>query len=209
MSVPKNCIWNGGGWVDAIPYVWNGAAWVMAHSNVWNGGGWVQIPNWEWSGPYPSAAMTANNAPSPFLVERSSIYSSGYEGYKAFNQSYSDAIGWAATGTDSSPWIRCKFATPLRSIMITLCNRTRSSMVNGVIDSGIYGSNDGINWTQIGSISGRDGGTSAYASNHWCWNSEDTYTWLQLSPTNWANKTASSDKYVAIGEIYIYGLQAT
>ena len=209
MSVAKNCVWNGSGWADAIPHVWNGSAWVKTHTNVWNGSGWVQIPNWESNGPYPGVPMTSNTAPSPFTVQRSSIYSSGYEGYKAFNQDYSDAVGWAATGTDTSPWIRCCFATSLRSIRIRLCNRTRSSLVNGVIDAVISGSNDGTNWTQIGSIAGRDGGTSAYASDHYCWNSEDTYSWVQLSPTNWVNKTASGDKYVAIGEIYIYGLKAT
>lgn len=58
---------------------------------------------------------------------------------------------------------------------------------------------------QIGSISGRDGATSAAASSHACDNYNNTYKYFRITPTNWSRKGLGTDQYCAIGELYIYG----
>ncbi len=202
---------NNGSWNtsdDYVPYVHNGSGWVKTHACVNNGSTWIQIPNWEYTGnDYPLSALTSNTAPSPYSCSASSQYSSTYAPWKAFNKSYSDANGWAGTNTDTAPWIRLYFAVPLKNIYIQLYNRTRASLVNGVISATIQGSDNGSTWTTIGTISGRNGTSSAYGSTHYCNNYDNTYTWIQLVITDWANRNASTDKYVSIGEIYIYGKQ--
>jgi hypothetical protein len=96
----------------------------------------------------------------------------------------------------------------VKNITITLVNRTRATLVNGVIAATLYGSDNGSTWVSIGSISGRDGATSAYSSNHTCTNYNDTYTYFRITPSNWARKGLGTDQYCGIGELYIYGKTA-
>ena len=210
MPAKRNFL-NTGSWntsVDYIPWINDGGVWKETHAWVNAGGVWTEMPNWKSAGPYPLSAMTANNAPSPYVAACSSEYSSGYTAWRAFNKSNDTATGWAAAEGRSSDWISLYFGTPLKNIRITLYNRTRASLVNGVIAATIQGSNDGSAWTNIGTISGRDGDTSALGTTHDCNNYNDTYTYIRLNITDWNNKNASADDYVAIGEIYVYGKAA-
>jgi len=202
---------SGGVWdntADRLPYRRISGTWTLCHVYRRISGVWVLFPNWTASGPYPLNALTANNAPSPYVAAASSNYSATYAAWKAFNQSYADANGWCGTDADTSPWISLYFQEPLKDIYVTLRNRTRASLVNGVKAATIYGSNNGTNWDSIGSFSGRDGATSAYGSTHYCSNPDTAYTYLKLVPTDWERRTQSSDKYCAIGELYIYGKKA-
>lgn len=202
---------SGGTWstsVDRLPYRRIGGVWTLCHLYQRISGTWVLFPNWTAAGDYPLSALTSNTAPSPYVAAASSQYSSTYAPWKAFNKSYADANGWAALNTDTSPWVSLYFAEPLKDIYITLYNRTRASLVNGIIAATIQGSSDGSSWATIGSISGRDGVTSAYGSTHYCNNDDVAYSYIKLVITDWDRRAASTDKYATIGELYIYGKKA-
>ena len=198
MASAKRIILNGNGStsVDYIPYV-NG---VKCHAYV----GGVQIPWWEKGSKRPTVTMTANTTGS-FTASASSEYSRSYAAWKAFDNSYSNAYGWASKATDKSPWIQIKLDVPMKDITVTIYNRTRSSLVNGPISGTIYGSDNGSSLTSIGSFSGRSGTTSAGSSTITCNNHSQAYQYVRVSVSNWANKTASSNNYLSIGEIYING----
>jgi hypothetical protein len=95
--------------------------------------------------------------------------------------------------------------TGLKSIYIVLKNRLRSSLVNGVKSATIYGSDNGSTLVQIGSISGRDGATSALSTTHYCTNHNDSYQYVRLIVHDWDRRGQSTDRYLAIGEIEVYG----
>ncbi len=206
MSVQKNLVWNGSAWVEFVSQVWNGSAWVNSHDTVWNGSSWIQIPNWQAAGPYPAVAMTSPTAPAPYQCSSSTNYNTGtYREWRAFNQTNANDYCWLSGNNDTAPWIRLYMGgVALRNIYILLTNRN-SSAVNGIYAANIQGSNDGANWATIGSISGRNGDTSNLQTAHYCWNSDDTYTWVRLCPTDWRNRTSGSNNYVAVGELAIYG----
>ena len=194
--------------IDRLPYRRISGVWTLCHAYRKIGGVWTLFPNWTAAGDYPLSAMTSNTAPSPYSAVASSQYSSTYAPWNAFNKSFSDANGWAALNTDTSPWISLSFAEPLKNIYITLYNRTRSSLVNGIIAATIQGSNDGSSWVTIGSISGRNGALSAYGSTHYCNNYDVAYSYIKLVITDWDRRTASTDKYCTVGELYVYGKKA-
>jgi hypothetical protein len=184
--------------VDYIPYLNEQKRWAY-----YNG---IRIPHWVWAAKRPTSAMTSNTAPSPFEVTRSSRYGAAYEAYCAFDNKNSDAYGWVADSTDqTNPWIQLKMDTGLKSIYIVLKNRLRSSLVNGVKSATIYGSDNGSTLVQIGSISGRDGATSALSTTHYCTNHNDSYQYVRLIVHDWDRRGQSTDRYLAIGEIEVYG----
>lgn len=168
--------------------------------------GGVRIPWWQGVDWRPTSAMTSNSAPSPFVVTRSSVYGSSYEAWKAFNKSYSDAYGWVTDSTDQTqPWITLKLDVPLKNIVTHVYNRTRDSLVNGWKTFYVDGSDDGVTWYQIGGWSGRDGVTSGAGSAHSCTNYNDHFQYVRWRVTDWDRRGASTNKYCAIGELYVTG----
>ncbi len=206
MAVRKSFVWNGSAWAECTPFVWNGSAWAIQHTNVWNGSGWLEISNWVNAGPYPTVAMTSTNTPTPFQCAASSNYNtSTYREYRAFNRDNSNDYCWLSSSSDSAPWLSLYMGgAALINIYIVLTNRN-STAVAGIYAANIQGSNDNTNWMTIGDISGRNGDTVNYSSTHYCWNSDDAYTWVRICPTNWRGKPS----YVAIGEMTVYGQVAT
>ena len=154
---------------------------------------------------YPTVALTANSS-NGYVVTCSSYNSSSYDGYKAFNKSYSDRYGWASKtrSTDGSPYIQIKMPSAQIVKSVSIANRTFTS-VNGVIAATVMGSNDGSSWTTICTISGRDGATSALLTEHECTDTGTAYQYIRVRPTNWNNynNSTTSNRYVSIGEIYI------
>lgn len=155
---------------------------------------------------YPEAAMTSNSSQG-CVVSSSSKNSSAYDPWKAFDKSYSNNYGWAskAYSTDSSPYIQIKLPQAIHITRVSIANRTWTSKINGVIAGSILGSTDGSTWTTIHTITGRDGATSGLLTMHECTDTEVAYQYVRVKPTNWTNRSASSDNYVSIGEIYING----
>lgn len=153
---------------------------------------------------YPTVALTSANS-NGYVVKASSEYSSTYAAWKAFNQSYSDAQGWASSASDSAPWIYIELPKAIRIRSIKIVNRTFSSGVNGVINANVKVTNDTTSaWTQLGTISGRDGATSGLVTIHEFSSGDIAYKYVGIDPTSW-NKEAGN--YVTIGEIYITGIE--
>jgi hypothetical protein len=196
----KRIIYNGNDntSTDYIPYIGGVQQWAY-----YNG---IRIPHWIQAAKRPTSAMTSNTAPSPFVANRSSRYGPDYEAFKAFDNQNTDAYGWVAESADQTdPWIELKMDIGLKSIYIVLKNRVRGSLVNGVKSATIYGSDDGSSLVQIGSISGRDGTTSGLVTTHYCNNHNDSYQYVRLVVHDWDRRGLSTDRYLAVGEIEVYG----
>ena len=56
---------------------------------------------------YPTSSMTSNTAPTPLVASASSVLSSGFEAYHAFDADLSDSSRWASTASSSSEdWLQ-------------------------------------------------------------------------------------------------------
>lgn len=94
--------------------------------------------------------MTSNTTPAPYVVSVSGIYSTGYEGYKAFNGSISGIDSWAIKG--QSGWIKIDFGNTIKINGFSIS--ARESLGNGGVSELpksfiLYGSNDDIKYEQI------------------------------------------------------------
>lgn len=195
---------NANGPDDFIPVVGG------AQQHAYPGG--VRIPWWIGTGDSwrPTSVMTSETAPSPYVVNYSSRYSSSYTGYLAFNKNFSTAYGWATDPTDQTqPWITLKMDVALKNIVTHVYNRTRSSSVNGWKTFYVDGSDDGSTWYQIGAFSDRDGSTSGAGSAHSCTNYNDAFQYVRWRITDWVGRGGASNKYCAIGELYVGGKYAS
>jgi hypothetical protein len=156
----------------------------------------------------PLTAMTSNSAPSPLAAAASSENSSSYAAWKAYNRDYSDAYGWVSASADAAPWIYHKMDIALKNIKLTLRNRTRAGLVNGVITADVYGSNNGTSWTKIGEIgtanaspaTARDGVTSGGGATQYLFFHETPYLYVRINPLTWYQDSGTT--YVSIGEVY-------
>lgn len=146
----------------------------------------------------PAAAMTANSSAN-CVASASSEYSASYAAWRAFDGVTDSANGWASASSDSSKWIQLEMDTALKNIEITIVNRKRSSLVNGMKKGSIQCSNDGGTWETLCTISGRDGATSQGKTVH-ALNNETAYRFVRVRITS-----SSNDSYAAIGEIQIVG----
>ena len=92
----------------------------------------------------------------------------------------------------------------LYDITITITNRNdRADNIRGPIAGTILGSNDGSNFTQIGSFSGRDGSTRAASSTITCNNPTIGYSYVKVQMSDWY--PSGNNTYCAIGELEISG----
>jgi hypothetical protein len=80
----------------------------------------------------PAVPMTSNTAPAPYRASASGEASSDYRAWQAFNHDYSDAYSWVSeSGSSRNNWVAGGFDKPIYVNKITLCNRTRLTLVNG------------------------------------------------------------------------------
>lgn len=145
----------------------------------------------------PAAAMTSNSSQG-CEVTASSVYSSSYAAYKAFDKTYANQYGWASAYGEADEWIQIRLDVALRNISVTIINRT-FEYVNGPQSGTIQGSNDGETWEDIAAFEGRNGDTSGYKSVHECSNSDMAYSYVRI------NCRREGGTMIAIGEIYIEG----
>lgn len=93
--------------------------------------------------------MTSNTAPSG-VASASSVFSSVYEPWYAFNQ-ISDQ-GWASSGTATAQWLCYKFTNPVAISQYTISSRnsgTSSDLLQSPKNWRFEASNDGSTWTKI------------------------------------------------------------
>lgn len=104
------------------------------------------FPSLDVAATQPTTKLTSNTAPSPYTVYYSSVYSSTYAGYKAF-QNAVDSRGWASCSNNVNgvAWIALDLGSgkKLRDVIVSLWNRNNSvlSNVNGPYNVTVYGSN--------------------------------------------------------------------
>jgi hypothetical protein len=206
-SILRNTIYDGVDFdADYIPYIYNGTAWVEAHTQVYTGSAWVQIPNWKAAAKRPTVAMTANTTGS-FVASASTENSTSYAAWCAFNNDYSDAYGWASTNADATPWIMLQMDIPLKNISVVIKNRTRASLVNGILTATIYGGDSAAGCTNvICNITTARSAASAAVTTHACTNAQVAYRWVKIKPLTWTHD--ATNQYVAVGEIEITGKYA-
>lgn len=93
--------------------------------------------------------MTSNTAPSG-AASCSSVFSSAYDSWYAFNQ-ISDQ-GWASSGTATAQWLCYKFTNPVAISQYTITSRNSSTSTDLLQSPKTWrfeASNDGSTWTTI------------------------------------------------------------
>ena len=149
----------------------------------------------------PETAMTAATS-AGCTVTASSTWSDSYAAYKAFDFSTSDS--WASARNESNPWIALQMDVALSEIHIYVYSRT-SQYVHNPTAGTVEGSNDGSNWTQIGTFSGWKGREKdALLGVINCAN-ETAYSHVRINITSHSNYNDPESDYVAIGYITISG----
>lgn len=151
---------------------------------------------------YPISAMTSNSS-QDCVASASSTYSSSYPIWRAFDKN-TTTVPWASSNSEKNAWIQLQIPEILYDITIKITNRNdRADNIRGPIAGTILGSNDGLNFTQIGSFSGRDGSTRAASSTVACDNSTIGYSYVKIAMSDWY--PSGIHTYCAIGEIEITG----
>ena len=151
---------------------------------------------------FPTEAMTSNNSQN-CIASASSTYSSSYPIWRAFDKN-TTTVPWASSSSETNAWIQLQMPRILYDITIKITNRNdRADNIRGPIAGTILGSNDGLNFTQIGSFSGRDGSTRAASSTVVCNNSTTGYSYVKIAMSDWY--PSGNNTYCAIGELEISG----
>ena len=190
------------------------------------------FPNLTTAVTQPSSAMTSNTAPSPYKAYYSSVYSSNYAAWKAF-QNKIDTRGWASCSANSgkTAWIALDLGSGkyIRDVVVKLWNRNNKN-VNGPNNITIYGTNStptngtgstGTTMpsaTPLGVFTGLSGSTSSRAyildtvgnttsnctrSTSYIENSQkEGYRYIIISSTSW---NQAGGTYLSIGCIKIDG----
>lgn len=140
--------------------------------------------------------MTAETSQS-CTATCSSSYGSSYYAYKAFDKSNSTC--WASSKNATGPWLQLQMPQALYNITITITNRS-SGTIAAPLTGEIWGSNDGTNYTQIGTYSRTDATAASASTTHAC-NNQVAYSYIKVCVGTWNN----SDSYAAIGELGISG----
>lgn len=149
----------------------------------------------------PQGAMTSNSSLS-CEASASTEFSSGYPAWCAFDAS--PATSWACVSSESAPWIQLKMDVALKNIQVSVYSRSQNpaSGNHNPTAGTVQGSNDGSNWTQIGSYSGwseKNDGTLLGTIS--CGNTT-AYKYVRLNISSRAGSEYATIGYISIrGEI--------
>lgn len=153
---------------------------------------------------YPETAMTAANSQN-CVASSCETYSSSYAAWRAFDKS-TTTNAWATARGLSNAWIQLQMPQPLYNIVVTLTNREdHDTLSNGPITGIIEGSNDGAVYTQIGTITSRDGKTKGGTSTHVCNNGATGYQYVKMTFTDWDKTSDTSKTECCLGDCSITG----
>lgn len=101
--------------------------------------------------------MTSNTTPSG-VTSASSIYNSSYEGWRAFNGGATGTEDcWASSAGSPSGHLAYKFNDITTLSMYSITSRDASDLGSAPKDWTFQGSNDGINWSVIHTVSNSTG----------------------------------------------------
>ena len=205
----KRIIYNGNEntGVDYIPYIGG----MPQYAYV----GGVRIPHWTAITRQPSPKITAQPTGSTginggYVSGNYRIYCSttnnpnSYGAWRAFNGTNTDIYGWASGGESAGAWIGILLPVPVKSAVVSIYNRISPSIVYGPNAVSVYGSDAvTLSGALIGTGTG-NGNTSGGLITVVCNNHNDSYRFFRIVAT-----ATAQTAFVAIGQIYIDGKQAT
>jgi hypothetical protein len=95
--------------------------------------------------------MTSNSAPAPYVVSRSSVYNSTYEGWKAFNQTNTvDTDCWITVNGTTTGWLAYDTGRKTRVDYYRLASRNHTTgITSSPRDWTFEGSNNNVDWEVI------------------------------------------------------------
>ena len=99
-------------------------------------------------------AMTASNAPAPYVASASSEYTADYAGWRAFDDIVDGSNGWFTASTGSPWWLKIDLGTA-RTVTAFLWSPYRLDnygYANFPKNWQFQGSNDNANWTTLVSV---------------------------------------------------------
>ncbi|OXS74288.1 hypothetical protein B1B04_09175 [Lysinibacillus sp. KCTC 33748] len=106
--------------------------------------------------PWYETKMTSDTAPSPLVASASSIWSSTFQAWKAFNGTNKDSSDcWATVGGTIKGWIQLDFGFPKNCNQIKLTSRFGDTANACPKDFTISASNDGVTFDVIANITGQ------------------------------------------------------
>lgn len=100
--------------------------------------------------------MTSDTSPSPLVASASSIWSSTFQAWKAFNGTNVDSNDcWVTVGGSIAGWVQLDFGSPKYCNQIKLTSRAGSTANACPKDFTITASNDGLVFDEIANITGQ------------------------------------------------------
>lgn len=145
------------------------------------------------------------NSSGDYFAYWKTAYSNTYSGWRLFDNA--TGTGYAASSSDTSPFVGIRLSKRLRYVTISIANRTgsESTNVNGPKAGIIYGANaESDTLVEVARFSGWDGKTAGKVNSIALMN-ETPYTCYIIDVTDWENRTRTNNHYMAIGEVYLNG----
>ncbi len=146
-----------------------------------------------------SRTMTGYSTPAPSIVSASSSLSGGWEAWNAFDGVNSGPYQAWLSNNQTPCWIQYNHASAITSNSYTIIPRWNEETSRCPKDWTIWGSNDGVNFSTLTTVSNQTG-WSVNGSRRFTFTNETGYQYyrMNISATN-------GDNYCTIGEIqYTY-----
>ena len=140
---------------------------------------------------YATPPMTANNAPAPYVANASSLYSAGYEYYRAFNRSTGDF--WHSV-SGLPQWLSIDLGFP------KLINKYKIACRSGdhiPYDWLFQGSNDNSSWVTLQSVTDATYGGDLWNPSFYTFTATTAYRYYRFYVTR------TSSTYVNISEVLL------
>lgn len=182
-------------WKFAYPGVRVSGVWKPGYVFLRRSDIWLGIPYTIQNYSVPSVTLTGYTRTilPPVTVTCSTVYST----HKAWYAGDTSDNCWVTTATDTVMELIYQTEEPLFNITATLQNRDNSSP-NGPQNGTFYGSNNGTDWTAIGSFTNR-ANTPNMTEGYACDNDKTAYKWFKFKCT------AKYGSYLWIKRFYLTG----
>ena len=156
----------------------------------------IEIDNKKYKNMTPT--MTSNTTPSPYIISSSSIYSSEYDAYRAFDDStiFDTENGWAIKiAADTTPWIKIDLNSKTTLSLLQIYTRNRDND-NFPRDFQLLGSNDDIDYVLIQSFTKTDWNIG---KNNFYLDKKANYRYYKIQVNSFLNNIG----WMAIGQIFL------
>lgn len=143
--------------------------------------------------------MTGNTTPSPYVVSSSSVYSTSYPAWKAFNNSIAlESDGWLSSSSASTGWIQIDIG---KSILVNCYSLVKTNVGNANVlpkDFTLQGSNDGITFIDLHTANNQTNWTNEEV-RFYNFNNINKYRYYRLNI-----KANNGHAYTGVGELNFY-----